>query len=174
MLKLKGNTTTDWYGPSGKVNWFIGAAGTGIDTFVNRFYIGTARPDAPVNFLGTKFYGNGRTFIKGSHVAGVIGRFSFGVAVFLDYNAYKQGEISGEKFIFNTAMGAYGLTPVGAIPAMLYFGVDAFYPGGWTGNAENPGAIKDTERRQAQFDSIINTNSGMPRQYIFPYGSQKF
>ena len=71
-------------------------------------------------------------------------------------------------------MGAYGLTPVGAIPAMLYFGVDAFYPGGWTGDANHPGAIKDTERRQAEFDNIINVNSGIPRQYIFPYGSQKF
>ncbi|MCS4300662.1 RHS repeat-associated protein [Chryseobacterium sp. BIGb0232] len=174
MLKLVENASNDGYGTTGKANWFIGAAGTGIDTFVNRFYIGTARPNAPVNFLGSKFYGNGSTFIKAASIAKAIGGFSFGLAVLLDYGALERGEISENKFYFNTAMGAYGLTPVGAIPAMFYFGIDAFYPGGWMGNAEHPGAIKDTERRQTQFDSIINTNSGMPRQYIFPYGSQKF
>lgn len=50
----------------------------------------------------------------------------------------------------------------------LYFGIDAFYPGGWDQ------AMKDTEVRQAEYDRIINQNSDMPRQYIFPYGSQKF
>mgnify|MGYP006925666723 CR=1 FL=1 len=30
-------------------------------------------------------------------------------------------------------MGAYGLTGVGTIPAILYFGIDSFYPGGWEG-----------------------------------------
>ncbi|WP_326985068.1 RHS repeat-associated core domain-containing protein [Chryseobacterium sp. MYb264] len=169
-----GSVMNNWYDVGGKANWFVSAAGSGVGTFAERFYIGTARPNAPISFFGRNYYGNGRTFIKAAPVARAIGRFSFGIAVLMDYGALERGEISENKFYFNTAMGAYGLTPVGAIPAMLYFGVDAFYPGGWTGNAKYPGAIKDTERRQGQFDSIINANSGMPRQYVFPYGSQKF
>jgi len=70
----------------------------------------------------------------------------------------------------NTGIGAIGVWggPGGAVLSLFYFGIDAFYPGGWDG------AMRDTERRQAEFDRIFNANSGMPRQYIFPYGSQKF
>lgn len=30
-------------------------------------------------------------------------------------------------------MAVYGLTGVGTIPSILYFGIDSFYPGGWDG-----------------------------------------
>ena len=56
-----------------------------------------------------------------------------GVGIAIDYVSYRKGEISGGEFGFKTGMGLYGLTGVGTIPSVLYFGVDAFYPGGWQG-----------------------------------------
>ena len=41
--------------------------------------------------------------------------------------------VSPTKFGVDTGMGLYGLTGVGTIPAIGYFGVDAFYPGGVKG-----------------------------------------
>ncbi|WP_159479086.1 DUF6443 domain-containing protein [Chryseobacterium sp. 18068] len=158
MMKLNTqNKQNDfnWYGKGGKINWFVASAGASFGEFGKRLYVGTARPGSPVNFLGTKLYGNGKTFIKPSHAAKLVGRFSLGVAVFLDYNAYKQGEISTAKFISNTLIGGYGLTAVGTIPATVYFGVDAFYPGGWTGNGTDPGAIIDTSKMIEANQKII-------------------
>lgn len=69
QIRVSNNSGIDWYGPGGKINWFIGAAGTAVGNFADRFYVGTARPDAPVRFLGQNYYGNGRTFNKAAPIA---------------------------------------------------------------------------------------------------------
>lgn len=150
---------------------------TGVDTFVRRFYISTARSNAPVRFLGQNYYGNGRTFIKAAPVAEAIGKFSFGLGMAMDgigvwnyaQNRTSSNAVHPAKAGLNTTIGAIGVWggPPGAVISISYFGIDAFYPGGWDG------AMNDTARRQAEFDTIFK-DSGLPHQYILPYGSQKF
>ncbi len=160
----------NWYGPGGKINWFIGAVGSGAGNFAEKYYIGTARPNAPVRFLGQNFYGNGRTFVKAGSVGRVIGGLSFGLGVAMDIRGmliYKDNPTSPNavhpaKAGLNTAMGLYGLTGAGTIPAILYFGVDAFYPGGWEGYGN------DYQRIQSENAAIV------PGFITAPYGSQKF
>ncbi|WP_419868351.1 hypothetical protein [Chryseobacterium sp. CT-SW4] len=171
MLKLRSYTdNVNWYDTGSKVNWFVSSAGTAVNVFAKRFYIGTARPDAPVKFLGQNYYGNGRTFIKEGPVAGAIGKFSFGVGVAMDaigvYNYYNNptsnNVVHPAKGGLNTTMGAYGLTGAGTIPSLLYFGVDAFYPGGWEGYGN-------------AYKSIQSENAAIIPGFITaPYGSQKF
>ncbi|MPT31210.1 MAG: hypothetical protein E2600_06005 [Chryseobacterium sp.] len=171
----------DWYGPGGQANWFFGAAATfsSIKGGLNaeRMYGEGIRRGISANYQLT-----GRNLSQFGKMAsteasmpisslakwgGIAGQASFFAGVAMDGIAVANGEISPNKFYLNTGMGAYG-TWVNPAAGILYFGIDAFYPGGWDG------AMKDTELRQAKFDRIINANSGMPRQYIFPYGSQKF
>ncbi|BAP32263.1 cell well associated RhsD protein [Chryseobacterium sp. StRB126] len=92
---------------------------------------------------------------------GIAGKVSVGIGIVLDYRALQKGEISEGKFYFNSGVGLYGLTAVGAVPSILYFGVDAFYPGGWTGNAEHPGAFNDQSR-------LNQENSFNPYWQIWP------
>jgi len=160
----------NWYDTGGKINWFVSSAGTAINTFAERFYIGTARPNAPLSFFGKNYYGNGRTFIKAAPIAGVIGKFSFGLGVAMDgvgvynyyYNKNSLNIVHPTKAVLNTTIGAYGLTGAGTIPALLYFGVDAFYPGGWEGYGN------DYQSLQSENAAII------PGFVTAPYGSQKF
>lgn len=54
-----------------------------------------------------------------------------GVSIYED-NPNAPGAVSPYKATANLGMNAYGLW-VNPFPAMLYFGIDAFYPGGWRG-----------------------------------------
>ncbi|WP_326983429.1 DUF6443 domain-containing protein [Chryseobacterium sp. MYb264] len=135
----------NWYNTGGKANWFVSAAGSGVGAFANRFYIGTARPNAPISFFGRNYYGNGRTFIKSAPMAGVIGKFSFGLGLAMDFrgviNYYRNpnspNKVFPGKAVINGSMGALGTWggTAGAIYSLFYFGVDAFYGNGtgWDG-----------------------------------------
>ncbi|KQT28491.1 hypothetical protein ASG22_20020 [Chryseobacterium sp. Leaf405] len=101
---------------------------------------------------------------------GIAGKVSFGVGVFMDgigvYNYYNnpnsKNKVHPGKAGLNTTIGAYGLTGAGTIPAILYFGVDAFYPGGWEGYGND-------------YQSIQSENAAVIPGFITaPYGSQKF
>lgn len=57
-----------------------------------------------------------------------------GVGVLNYYdNPNSPNAVSPGKAFFNTGMSALGFTGVGTIPSLIYFGVDAFYPGGAQG-----------------------------------------
>ncbi|KPE51057.1 hypothetical protein [Chryseobacterium indologenes] len=115
------------------MNWFIGATGTGVDTFAQRFYIGTARSTAPVRFLGQNYYGNGRTFIKAAPVAEAIGKFSFGLGMAMDgigvwnyaQNRTSPNAVHPAKAGLNTTMGAIGVW--GGPPGAVYFYILFWY-----------------------------------------------
>jgi hypothetical protein len=49
------------------------------------------------------------------------------------------------KFGVNTGVGLFSLKVNPAL-GIIYFGVDAFYPGGWLGDATAPGALEDQSR----------------------------
>ena len=180
---------SDWYGTGGKGNWFFGVAATfsSIKGGLNaeRMYAQGIRGGLAGNYILTgrnlSLFGKAaatEASLPISSVAkwgGIAGKASFWGGVAMDgigvYNYYNNpnspNAVHPAKAGLNTTMGAYG-TWVNPAAGILYFGIDAFYPGGWDG------AMNDTAIRQSEFDRIINANSGMPRQYIFPYGSQKF
>jgi hypothetical protein len=98
-----------------------------------------------------------------SKVASGLGKVSFFGGVVLDgirvINYYQNGEgtpnsVHPTKAIVNTGMGALGLK-VNPVTALLYFGVDAFYPGGWIGDENHPGAIMDQDRLIRKNQEVI-------------------
>ncbi|WP_326983449.1 hypothetical protein VUJ46_02570 [Chryseobacterium sp. MYb264] len=151
-----GSVMNNWYDIGSKANWFVSAAGSGIGTFADRFYIGTARPNAPISFFGRNYYGNGRTFIKAAPVARSIGQFSFVVGVGMDIsgvvNYYRNpnspNKVFPGKAAINVSMGALGTWggTAGAIYSLFYFGVDSFYGNGtgWDGVMND---IKSAEQK---------------------------
>lgn len=83
------------------------------------------------------------------------------------YNNPKyENAVSPGKAVLNTGIGAYGVW-VNPAAGMLYFGVDAFYPGGW------PAAMEDNARVQHEVDGIMNTDNKATHFYILPWGAQK-
>lgn len=148
ILKLKNNDTSNIYSPLSQGNTLLSLNGVYMSTMSERMYIGTARRSAPFSYMGTKYYGNGRTFLKQGNLikAGkILGPVTVGLGVFLDYNyGVKEYErnpnspnaVHPNKAHLNTIMGVYGLTGAGTIPSIFYFGVDNFYPGGWVGASE--------------------------------------
>lgn len=138
------------YTPLSQYNTLITLNAVYMANLPYRHYIGTARPGAPIRFRGMNYYDNGNTFMKSESLLNAksivkvgkgLGIATAGVGVVLDYNAYMRGEINGGKFGLNAAMAGYGLTGAGAVPSILYFGIDAFYPGGWVGAMQMNGNL---------------------------------
>src|SRR5690554_508726 len=128
----------------------------------NRLYIGTARPGNPVNFLGNKYNGNGRVYIKASYMntvgktitrASVVGSVALG-----SYNIYQGVQQDGGTFGNNAtvatlqAVGGFvgamdgaivgakagaivgvWLGGVGAAPLIIVGGIVGGIIGGWAG-----------------------------------------
>lgn len=181
QIRLSGN---DWYGPGGRANWFFGAGAvlSGVKGGLNaeRMYGEGIRRGISANYQLT-----GRNLSQFGKMAateasmpissvakwgGIAGKASFGFGVAMDgigvynyyYNPNSKNKVHPAKAGLNTAIGAYGLTGAGTIPALLYFGVDAFYPGGWEGYGND-------------YQSIQSENSAIIPGFITaPYGSQKF
>ncbi|MDR4953816.1 hypothetical protein REB14_16675 [Chryseobacterium sp. ES2] len=59
--------------------------------------------------------------------------------------------VSPGKASLNTGMAAYGLTGVGTMPSLVYFGLDAFYPGGFNGY------VNDVGSAQTELDKGVNS-----------------
>ncbi|WP_326983445.1 hypothetical protein VUJ46_02545 [Chryseobacterium sp. MYb264] len=157
----------NWYDTGSKANWFVSAAGSGVSSFANRFYIGTARPNAPISFFGRNYYGNGRTFIKAAPVARSIGKFSFVVGVGMDTigtlnyldNPSSQNSVHPGKAGLNTVMGIIGYEGgiPGSIISALYFGIDAFYPGGWVGASQTADRTEKYEQQMTGHPFFSNS-----------------
>ncbi|MFC7346925.1 hypothetical protein ACFQO9_09380 [Chryseobacterium zhengzhouense] len=156
--KLTGNDF-DWYGPGGKINWFVSSGGTALENTVGSFRLTNGAYNGSV--FSPKYYQSAWT--GGSHarittynigkVGGYVGKASFGAAVVMDAAGmiiYKNNPTSPNavhpiKAGVNTAIGLYSLKVNPAL-GIVYFGVDAFYPGGWVGNSKHSGAIIDVSR----------------------------
>jgi RHS repeat-associated protein len=169
----------NWYNPASKGNTVFGAGSFGLSLSSSSFRLtnGTANGSA----LSPKLYSSGwtggsRAGIKTHNVGkvgGFLGKVSFGLGVGMDaigvYNYYKNGAddpnaVHPGKAAVNTTFGAMGLK-LNPVAAILYFGVDSFYPGGWLGDAQNEGAIKKlsglTERNQ-EIVPTFNLHRDMP------------
>ncbi|RXM40443.1 hypothetical protein BOQ62_05585 [Chryseobacterium sp. CH21] len=130
-----------------------------------------------VNANGNVFIKNAYTKTTGLKGIGTwTGYGSAGIGLALDTygmiewskDRNSQNAVHPAKASVNTYVSALGIFggPAGAAVSIFYYGVDSFYPGGWGG------AINDTAQRQQSFNNL-NQNSGLPHQYVFPYGAQK-
>ena len=127
--ETKESEKTGWKEPTDKVNTVVGTGATVIE--------------------------NGGKFTKAAHVLGeisfVAGVASDGIGAYnYSQNPDSPNAVHPAKALTNTGIAAAGAGYLGEfaenpIGATLYFGVDCFYPGGWTGNKEHQGAIKDMD-----------------------------
>ncbi|MBP2619729.1 hypothetical protein J2772_004948 [Chryseobacterium jejuense] len=167
------DNTPEWYTFGGRANWGLGGAALSLEKLSGQTRITTTgssirlyRPNA-----------NGNVFIKNQYtktmglgkIGNLLGKASFWGGVAMDargafnyyYNPESTNIVHPAKAGLNTTIGAYG-TWVNPAAGILYFGVDAFYPGGWEGYGND-------------YQSIQSDNAAiMPGFITAPYGSQKF
>jgi RHS repeat-associated protein len=154
--KSNAYTWKNFSSDASKVNWGLSLGATALENTSGSFRLGTTKLGFSPKYYSNAWTGNqyAKTFNIGK-IGKLFSRGLVGVGIGIDYISYKRGELSGAKFSLNTGVGLYGLTGIGTIPAMLYFGVDAFYPGGWLGDGKNPGAIKATSNLIEQNKAIV-------------------
>ncbi|PTT24023.1 hypothetical protein DBR28_18655 [Chryseobacterium sp. HMWF028] len=165
-----------WYDTGSKVNWLFSSIAAGIGNTAGSFRLTNGAYNGSAwspKYYSSAWRGGSRAKISTyniSRIGGILGKASFVAGLTMDgigvYNYYNNpssdNKVHPAKAGLNTTMGAYGLTGAGTIPALLYFGVDAFYPGGWEGYGND-------------YQSIQSDNVAiMPGFITAPYGSQKF
>lgn len=150
----------DWYSIAGKGNWFFGTGATlsgfaGIVQSEDMYAQGIRRGLAgnyqltgrnlsqfgkmPMTNASRPIIGLSKWGARLSRVSFGAGLVMYGIGVF-NYrnNPNSPNAVHPAKAGLNTVMGYIGLKggAYGAIISTLYFGVDAFYPGGWVGASE--------------------------------------
>jgi hypothetical protein len=168
-----------------KFNDYAGLALAPIEYLPGTFRLGTAAQG-----FSPKYYGNGwggnqfATTFKFSNIGSKLGVVGAVIGTALDakgmanyynpkYGPNSPNSVHPGKAGLNLGMAVYGLR-VNPIASIFYSGIDTFYESRNGNGSGWEGAMKDTAIMQAEFDRVINQNSGMAPQYIFPYGSQKF
>jgi RHS repeat-associated protein len=160
---------SEWYETGGKVNWYFGTGaailekGTGITRIGSNAIIYRATAAGRV-FLGNQYV---RTFGV-SKIGGALGRVSFFAGLGMDIygvrNYYRNPKdpnaVHPGKAVLNTVIAAHGAW-VNPILATMYFGADAFYPGGIQG------VMNDNDKLQKLNSKIV------PGFVLLPYGALK-
>ncbi|MFP3834161.1 DUF6443 domain-containing protein [Chryseobacterium sp. SIMBA_028] len=155
----KPKETTNWYGPGGQANWAFGTGATlsGFKGVLNsdQMYSQGIRRGLSGNYqlTGRNLSLFGKSAMTDATVpiskfgkwGGIAGKASFFAGVAMDgvgvynytQNPNSPNAVHPAKAGLNTTMGAIGVWggPPGAVVSAAYFGIDAFYPGGWAGAA---------------------------------------
>ena len=111
----------------------------------------------------SKMYANGSNTLKTFGRAGIV--FSVG----LDVYAYQNNQISGPKLTTNlgvtgwsASIGALGMGIPAFIGGTMYFGIDAFYPGGFNGAMDMNGKLmQENQKIIPKFNLYKDTPGGM-------------
>jgi len=163
-----GNHFVNWFASnitlsgSGRVNNAVGLAATGVENSSLRVPMGTARPGAPVNFLGNNYYGNGRWYLKGAYIGKALGKFSLGLGTAMDtYGVYKYqmnpndpSAVHPAKMGINLGVGIYGMQ-VNPFFGAVYGGAEALHPNGFFGAWADDVNMKSEFREQNGYPLII-------------------
>ncbi|MCL8537391.1 hypothetical protein M9991_11020 [Chryseobacterium gallinarum] len=176
VLKIKTSGMMDeWYSTGGQANWFFGAVATAVEKTTGSFRLTNGAYNGSAfspKYYASAWRGGSRAKITTYNigkVGGVLGKVSFWGGVIMDargtynyyYNPTSNNKVHPAKAGLNTAVGAFG-TWVNPAVGIIYFGVDAFYPGGWEGYGND-------------YQSIQSQNAAIVPGFITaPYGSQKF
>ena len=150
------------------INDYVGFVATGIEVAPGSFRLGTLGQGFSPKYYASAWRGNqyATTYNigklgKGLGVTGSLVGLALDAQGVRNYYNPKYGpnnpnSVSLAKATLNTGMSAYGIF-VHAIPALLYNGIDMFYPGGWTGNNKHPGLANDQQRLYEE-NKAINPN----------------
>ena len=163
-IKLEDVTVTskvkDWYSKDSKLNFYLGTGATILEKGSGASRVGTNFSLYTATQTGRVFQGNQFVETIGvGKVGGLLGKASFGLGVAMDVrgmliyrnNPNSPNAVHPAKAGLNTVMGAYG---VWADPVLstIYFGVDAFYPGGVNGYVKDyTSALKDNPNYSPNF-----------------------
>ena len=154
--------------------YFPKMAGEMMETVHGSFRLGTKSAAFSPKFYASAWRGNQYTKTFNMHgVGGFLAKGSLAVGTVLDgygvYSYYKYGAndpnaVHPAEAGMNLVMGVYGLY-ANPFAGALYFGGSAFYPGGWTGNAEHPGIFADQARLTAENRAIDPTWRYFPKDF---------
>ena len=156
----------EWYGPSGRINWFFSTAGVlsgfaGVVQSQHMYSQGIRRGiSGNYQLTGRNLSQFGKmAMTDATRPSSRIGRFgkfaghaSFYLGVAFDTMGIINGDISVGKGLLNTGFGVAGNWggSIGASLSTVYFGVDNFYPGGW------PQLFDDGNMVQGKLDEGFN------------------
>jgi RHS repeat-associated protein len=119
---------------AGKINWMASLTMTAAQNTPGSFRTSTSK-----FLLSPKYYRNGwwgNQYVKTfdfSHVGKLGGRGLVITGIVIDGFSWNNGTITSNKFAVNTSVALWGLTGVGTVPSIFYFGTEAFVPGGFEG-----------------------------------------
>jgi RHS repeat-associated protein len=128
-----------WHHKGEQINWFVAIGAEAGEKMSGAARIGSNgnlyRPASSGRVFQGNQYVNTFGISKGFHF---VSRVSFFAALVMDGLAVKNyfqdphgpNVMHPGKFTLNTGVGAFGLTGVGTIPSLFYFGINSFYPGG--------------------------------------------
>jgi len=147
-------TESGWYEKKSKANWFLSTYGLGMEYLTGKTRVGNNLKLYLEREGGRVLNGNQHVITRALVKWGkFLGNISFWTGFVLDLqgvsvwtqNPESSNAVHPTKFGVNTAMGIFGLK-VNQLAGILYFGIDAFYPGGWIGSKDGPGYFWDTDR----------------------------
>jgi RHS repeat-associated protein len=153
--------------------YFPKMAGEMLETVHGTFRLATKTTTFSPKFYANAWRGNQYTKTFNVHGVGgflakgslVVGTVFDGIGVYnYYYNPTSSNVVHPAEAGMNLGMGAYGLY-VNPFAGALYFGGSAFYPGGWTGNAEHPGIFADQARLTAENRAIDPTWRYFPKDF---------
>ncbi|PZF72845.1 hypothetical protein [Taibaiella soli] len=181
------NDSLNWYGPLGKANAVFGtvasigeATKASFRLFKGAFYGGRTFTNFSPKWYSSAWRGGSTARIKTFNVSNIgklAGWTGIGIGVIADirgviiwrHHPNDPNAVTPIKASINTGVSLYALaicSPVG----LVYFGVDAFYPGGLFGDAEHPGFFMDETTFQHEIDQISNAGPNMIR--LIPFGAK--
>lgn len=130
-----GGTTGNWYDLGSKANAVWGAMTPFLKSSIGYVKNGAAY----LKYYASGWKGGSRALIRTVETARVAGWAGFAAGEIMDIAAYLSSDpeihISGTKALVNLGFGLLGNLggEYGTAASAIYFGVDAFYPGGWSG-----------------------------------------
>ena len=136
--------TTGWYTPVSNTNGGIGVGSSILEKVPGSIRFGTSTRGFSPKYYPNAWGGNKyTTTFKIPKSAKLLGKATFVAGVIMDgygvYEYYRDpnspNAVHPAKAGLNTGIGIYGF--YNPIAAGLYYGIDAFYPGGWKGLAED-------------------------------------
>jgi hypothetical protein len=178
FMKPEGNEEFPWYTWGGQLNWGASAAGSlfdvGADLHSLAMYSRGIRGGVFGNYQlagrNLSLFKNARMTSASNPISSIArwgGRLGFATAGFglvMDgigvYNYYQDpnsvNAVHPAKAGLNAGMSAYGLW-VNPLVGALYFGIDAFYPGGWIGVSQTAERTEINERAMTGHSFFSNS-----------------
>ena len=131
-----GGAPADWYDIGSKINATWGA----VTPFIKSSIAYSRAGAAYLKYYASGWAGGSRALIKTVKFARVAAVAGFAAGEIMDGIALYNGKIGWTHAGANLIMGVVGFTKAAPV-AVIYFGVDAFYPGGVSGLVHKYGDV---------------------------------